>query len=429
VQFLSTYRAKVRLVQLLSTLAVLGLPFLNVLRLDIPTLRFYFLNSVLWIDEFYLVFLVLMLVLWGIVFFSMLYGRMWCGWMCPQMTLTVLVRWIESAVGRLVKFKRKSKRRAPLRRAAFHTLVVLGIAGLSLLVGFNLVSYFVDPYRMIREMAQGSLTPLVGHFILGIGIFIVINLTFWREKFCAKACPYGMMQLLVTDSKTQIMRYHTERANDCTDCKACVRCCIMWIDIRTSPYQTECVYCGDCVDACEDILPRLGKPGLINFSWGEKQIRPDWLGKLGFVDAKRWIILALMVVYTAGLVVLVQARQPLAISASGDRSILFREGIDGRITNDYTVRVQNRSLNDGVFEIGCAGPGDLLLDCDENPLALKSRESRLLKLSITTRGAALDSGPNRLILSLRNLDDRLIRIETEIVFFMPQEDPRGLKSR
>jgi len=428
---LSTYRSKCRLVQILTTVVILVLPFLNLLRLDIPTLRFYFLNTVLWVDEFFLVFLVLMLVLWGIVFFSMLYGRVWCGWMCPQMIMSILVRWFESVSGRLLKYR--PKKAGPIKRVSFHLLVSIQVALLSLVVGFNLVSYFVDPYRILSGLRDGSLEPLVGQFIIGIAIFMWVNILFWRETFCIKACPYGMMQLLLTDSKTQIMRYHTDRADDCIECQACVKCCLMGIDIRTSPYQTECVYCGDCVDACNAILPRqkTHKPGLISFSWGERDKRDTWYEKLGFVDVKRWVILGLMVVYTAGLVAVVSARQPLSLSATNDRSTLYRQESDGSIHNDYAIRLSNRSLDDGRFRLVCAQPGggsgDLVIDCGDNPFEVKSREALNFKMTISTSGERLHPGPNKLMLSLENVDEEGMRIEKEIVFFMPEEfDLKGL---
>lgn len=423
---MATYRFKCRLVQIITSVLILALPFFNILRLDIPTLRFYFFDSVLWVNEFHLLFLVGMLILWIIVFFSMLYGRVWCGWMCPQMILVIMVHWFEERGARLLKYR--SGRSGPVKRLLHVTLVAFVVAALSLLVGFNLVSYFVDPYRMLAGLNAGFLSTLEGQFVLGIGIFMFVNLMFWQERFCTRVCPYGMMQVLVTDSKTQIIRYQKERTDDCLDCTACVKGCLMGIDIRTTPYQTECVYCGDCVDVCSGILTRKNKPGLITFSWGEEGARESWYEKLGLVDAKRWIILGLTVLFTTGLVALVHARQPLSISVQGDRSTLFRQEADDFICNDYTVIVENRSLEKGVFRIDCTGPGigpgDIEVLCEKNPLPLESRESRTLKMSLRTRGESLHQGPNRLVLSLKHTEKGEIAIDTEVVFFMPEDQIR-----
>jgi cytochrome c oxidase accessory protein FixG len=419
----STYGARCRLIQAITTVIILALPFLNVLRLDIPTLRFYFLSSVLWVDEFYLLFLVLMLLLWMVVIFSMIYGRVWCGWACPQMVLCQLVRWLEKQTGRLIGYG--PKKSGIGRRILLRTLVAVAVAAVSLAVGFNLVSYFVDPYRMLAGIADGTLAPLVGRFIVGIAIIVFVDVVFWRETFCRRACPYGMMQVLLIDSKTQIMRYDKSRADDCIGCNACVKGCVMGIDIRTSPYQTECVYCGDCVDACNSILRKQDKPGLISFSWGEKNTRERWYEKLGLVDTKRWIVLGLTLVYSVGLVALVHARQPLSVTASGDRSTLFREAEDGRIYNDYSVRLENRSLEDGCFSLECALPGggnaDLVIHVDGNPFSLASREARTLRLSVSSGGESFHPGPNRIFLRMTSTENAAAGTETEIVFFMPDE--------
>jgi hypothetical protein len=120
--------------------------------------------------------------------------------------------------------------------------------------------------------------------------------------------------------------------------------------------------------------------------------------------------------------VLIELRQPLSISASGDRSTLYRTGDDGRIYNDYTMRISNRSLVDGAFTLKCsdAENNNCMLHLPNNPISLKSREVADLRLSISTDGKALKPGPNRFELMAINDGDANIHTKTEIVFFMPQ---------
>jgi cytochrome c oxidase accessory protein FixG len=424
---LKTHKSKRRLVQLLSTSLVVVLPFFNIMRLDVPTLRFYFFNSALWVDEFYLLFLVVMLILWVIVIFAMLYGRVWCGWMCPQTVLDEMYSWFSKRTKRWLKVPATGGK--PWRRLAAYSMVMVAAAVISLIIGFNLVAYFVDPYRMMGDLVRFSLGPTTTGIILGIAAITFINVMFWREKFCTKACPYGMLQTVFTDSKTQIVRYHTERDGECIECNACVRDCMMGIDIRTSPYQTECIHCGDCVDSCAAILSRLKEPlpTLISFSWGEKESpKVTWYEKLGFVDAKRWMVLGLTVAYAVVLVTVIQLRQPLSLSASGDRSTLFHRSDDGRIYNEYALKISNRSIEDGWFMIGCFGQSHEGNDCvtkiDQNPIFVKSREVRSMKMLIYTSGTRFHPGPNRLELTAVNKDNAVIRTTTEIVFFMPEPE-------
>lgn len=413
--------------QLGSTLAIIGLPFLNILRLDIPTLRFYFFTSALWVDEFYLLFLVAMLLLWVIVIVSMLYGRVWCGWMCPQTVLDEMHRWFTKKMRRAFRAPNDG---GPLwRRAAAHAAVAGAAAVVCLLIGFNLVAYFVDPYRMIAEIAAFSLGPVTSGILLGIAALLFADVMFWREKFCTTACPYGMFQFVITDAKTQVVRYHTERGDECISCNACVRDCMMGIDIRTSPYQTECIHCGDCVDSCAAILARLKQPlpTLITFSWGEREApKTTWYGKLGFVDAKRWAVLGLTAVYAVVLVVVIGRHQPLSLTASGDRFTLYHIAGDGRIYNEYAVKISNRSMTDGWFRIACSGahaPGALCsVSLQENPFFLKSREAKTLKMLIYTKGEGFRPGPNRVELTAVNTGDRSVQTQSEVVFFMPEPE-------
>lgn len=427
----TNYKSKRRVVQTISTIIVVVLPFLNILRLDIPTLRFYFFTTILWVDEFYILFLVIMLILWVIVIFSMLYGRVWCGWMCPQTVLNELHNW----------FTKKSRRwfKAPpahvnttkgrLRRGAAYGVVAGAAALISLFIGFNLVAYFVDPYRMLQDIATTSLGVVTAWSIIIISAVMFVDMMFWREKFCTKACPYAMLQSVLTDANTQIVRYHTERHDECIECKACVRDCIMGIDIRTSPYQTECIHCGDCVDSCSTVLSKLKTPlpTLITFSWGERmKSNAAWYYKLGFVDAKRWIIVGFTAVYLAVLVGVIHIRQPLSLSASGDRSTLFQVAADGRIYNEYALKITNRDLNDGWFTIGCQPTQSQSPDCTirlaESPVFVRSREVKVLKMSIYTRGQQFKPGPNRIELVATNTERNEIRTKTEIVFFMPEPE-------
>lgn len=417
---LTTYRAKRRALQAASTAAIIALPFLNILRLDIPTLRFYFFSSVLWVDEFYLLFLAMMLVLWVIIAFSMMYGRVWCGWMCPQTVINELIHGLEKRVRRRLRLPAKGGPRG--RRAAAFAVVSLVVLGVALLMGFNLVSYFVDPYRTIHEIATASLGTVTTWSIVITAAVIFVDAMFWREKFCTKACPYGMMQAVVTDSKTQLVRYQTERAEECIECKACVRDCMMGIDIRVSPHQTECIHCGDCIDSCTRILGRLDTPTLISFAWGTEAKQNTWWQKLGLLDAKRWIVAGVTIAFALVLAVAVNARQPIGLTASGDRSTLYRPIDNGRIANDYVVKIANRSLEDDVFQLACPGaPADYALVIEQNPVPLLSREVRVLHVSITTTGATLHPGPNQFMLEAVSMHNSASRIATPVVFFMPEK--------
>jgi cytochrome c oxidase accessory protein FixG len=418
----TTYRSRRFATLFISTLFFFLLPFTNIIRLDIPTLRFYFFHSVLWVEEFYFLFLFLLIFAWVILAFSMIYGRVWCGWLCPQTTLNELAAWLRKKLDQLFQV-RKQQGYSVNKLASSLALVLLEMA-IALLVGFNLVAYFVDPYRMLAELASFSMSPIVAGFVIGIAAFILADLIFIREKFCTKACPYGMLQMVITDDKTQVVRYLTERQEECIECRACVKACMMGIDIRTSPYQTECTHCGDCVDACSKVMARLKppRPTLIRFSWGESTVSVgnNWFKKMGLLDVKRWVLSGLVIVFTLVLVYLSQTRNILNVSIMGDRSTLYRQGERGEIINDFVLKITNRDIQDDIISVQQDDRLQVRLKDADYPMAIKAGETRKIKMAITTTGNSLQAGPNRIKFKFVSANDPSRSSMADLVFFMPE---------
>ncbi len=153
----------------------------------------------------------------------------------------------------------------------------------------------------------------------------------------------------------------------------------MGIDIRTSPYQIECVHCGDCVDACEDVLRKLGKPGLIHYAWGETTkeaaSREPWYRRWGFRDAKRVAILFIMAFYLTGLGVALSLRRPVLAEINPDRTTLFKVLEDGRIANQIRVKLANRTGKEAEVRLTVEGLPGAELALPANPVRLKPGET------------------------------------------------------
>src|SRR5208283_1103191 len=129
---------------------------------------------------------------------------------------------------------------------------------------------------------------------------------------------------------TLLVQYRDE-THECIECKKCVRVCHMGIDIRTSPYQIECIHCGECIDACVDVLGRLGKQGLIHYVWGERGEElgkggKRWYQRLGFRDAKRVVVLLLVLCYGGALYAALAMRHTVLVRIPPDRTTMYRLG-------------------------------------------------------------------------------------------------------
>jgi cytochrome c oxidase accessory protein FixG len=421
-----------RLISLALSAAVFAaLPFCNILRLDIPRARFHLLGAVLRLDEFHLLFLVLVLALLTIVFVSLVYGRIWCGWLCPQTGLVEAAHLIDRIGG---ASSSRSLRKGSARTVASFAGRLLRLPLLALLsagTAWIVVSYFVDPLRTLRQTLAGNLPPVTLVFLAGVGALVFLDLAFWRESFCLRACPYGLMQVLLADRWTQIIRYRRERDDECIHCLACVRCCPMRIDIRESPHQMECIYCAECIDACDAVLGRRGVKGLLEFSYGEEP-REGAARRRPRLEPRRMILLGLILLFAVALVTLVETREPVAVSAAGDRLTLYRVPGDGRIYNDYELRLENREPDAGTFRLAArlAGEGGGLLRVHgiEGPLRLAGGEARTLRISLSTADRQRPPGPNSARLLVLDAADGRELGRAEIVFFMPEPAAAKLPS-
>ena len=327
-------------VQWLSTLLLLLIPFVRVggeslLRLDAPSRTLYFFGAVIRIEEFYLFLLVTLVFVFIFLFITMVFGRVWCGWFCPQTTITDLAEAFDRRIERL-----------------FGTNRVLAVAGrnlfamlLSLLVASNLIWYFIPPAEYLNRVMSGSLGVVAGISLVSVGILVWADLVFIRRYFCTAICPYGRIQLMAMDANTLTLEFDPAEAHRCISCHACERACPTGIDIKQG-FQVECINCGRCVDACRSVLNRLEQPGIIHYTFGR---RAEGGGKpvntrsvlLGSVT----IVLSVILAYGAAH----RSEATIKVSRGGDGTV--RRMPDGAVVNFYTAYLENRSRTDAVYDI------------------------------------------------------------------------------
>ncbi|HSB20062.1 MAG TPA: 4Fe-4S dicluster domain-containing protein [Anaeromyxobacteraceae bacterium] len=320
------FRTWRRAAEIAQAILVLGLPFLRVggesaLRFDVPTLRLHFFGASLAMDEMYPVLAATIFVTFAFLLLTLVLGRAWCGWACPQTALSDLTAGLD-------RWRRKGGARAALAWA--------GMALASAVVSANLVWYFVEPGAFLRGVAAGSLHPVAAGSWAVLGATIFLDLAFLRARFCATACPYARMQGVLFDRHTLVVAYDASRAGDCIDCGACVRCCPTGIDIREG-LQMQCIACAECVDACQPIMRKLGRrPDLVGYFFGEPG-RPRRLA--------RPAVLAVGALTAASLALLAGtalARTALDLEAQAAPDFAPRRTAEGQAVNAYQVALENR---------------------------------------------------------------------------------------
>lgn len=252
-------------------------------RLDIPKREFTLFGNIFHAyDGVYLIFVLVGFML-AVAFVTSVWGRVWCGWACPQ---TVFIDHIYRKIERLIQGngrKRKALRKAPL---SFEKVWKYGLTWLAfLIVSLHIVHSFLGYFVGTRELVEISFHSPAENWSLFVTMLILTGIIlfdfgWFREQFCVIACPYGRFQSVLMDQNSLAVAYDESRGEprrakglpkndegDCINCYKCVKVCPTGIDIRRGANQMECIACTMCVDACDEIMRKVGKPeGLIRYS-------------------------------------------------------------------------------------------------------------------------------------------------------------------
>jgi cytochrome c oxidase accessory protein FixG len=331
------------------------------LLIDLPARRAYFFGIEIWPQEVYFLTGILIIAALGLFLATSLFGRVWCGFACPQTVWTDLFMWVE----RWIEGDRNARMKldkAPLSASKAAKKIAKHAAWLAiaLLTGGAWAMYFTDAPTMVRQFFVGEASTTV-YFFVGLFTATTYLLAGWaREQVCIYMCPWPRIQGAMLDEDSLVVTYRGWRGEPrgkhkagtswegrghCIDCSACVAVCPMGIDIRDGT-QLECIGCGLCIDACNDVMDKVGLPhGLIAFDTA-RNLAACSAGK----PPARWRPLRIRTVAYAGLLLVLSAlllvglatRSTLDINVLPDRAPLFVMLKDGSIQNAYTIKILNK---------------------------------------------------------------------------------------
>jgi len=358
-----------------------GRPFFMI---NFPKGEFIVFGKIFWPQDFFLFAVGMITLIIFIILFTVIYGRLFCGWVCPQTVfLEGLFRkiewWIEGSPSQQKKLDQMPWNWEKIRIKGFKHFVFLSI---SFLIANTFLAYIISTdelLKIIREPVSEHLTLLSGIVLFTLAFYSVF--AFVREIVCTTICPYGRLQSVLLDQNTMQVSYDYQRGEprgkiskkedtkrgDCIDCKKCVIVCPTGIDIRDG-IQMECVGCTACIDACDEVMIKINRPvGLIRYA-SEKEIRE----KKPFVFTSRikaysGILLFLIAI----MVTLVATARPISGNISRVKGQLYQELPDNKISNLFEAKILNKKPKDYKVELKLMDiPGSIRM-IDQKPVLKK----------------------------------------------------------
>jgi len=341
--------------------------------IDMPHRRAYFLWIEIWPQELYFLVGLLLLGALGMFFVTSLFGRIWCGYTCPQTVWTDLFMWVERLVegdrNQRIRLDKASSSFAKIRKKLTKHTAWMVIA---FLTGGAWIMYFNDAMTVVPAIFDGSASLKV-YFFLGLFTLTTYLLAGWaREQVCIYMCPWPRFQSAMYDEDTLIVTYRESRGEPrgkhkkgeswdgrghCVDCRHCVAVCPTGIDIRDGT-QLECIGCGLCMDACDKIMGNLDLPkGLIGYDSPKNQdLRAaGQTPHTRFVRPRTIVYAIVFTIISAVMAWGLLSRTTVEVNVLHDRNPVFVTLSDGAVRNGYTIRVLNKTREDRIYKLSFDG--------------------------------------------------------------------------
>jgi cytochrome c oxidase accessory protein FixG len=406
---------------------------------DLASRKFHILGLIFWPQDFMLLAWALIISAFTLFTVTVLLGRVWCGFTCPQTVWTLMFisveHFCEGDRNKRIKLDRQPwNAEKVVRKTAKHSLWLL----IAFITGVTFIGYFTPirelllgfvPHRAPSGFVYFDIHPAAAFWTLFFTGMTYLNAGWMREQVCKYMCPYARFQAVMYDRDTLAVHYDPKRGEkrgarkpgddykkaglgDCIDCSWCVQVCPVNIDIRDG-LQYECINCGLCVDACNTVMDKMSYPrGLIRFT-SEDELQT---GKTRFFRPRLfgYVFAVLAMVTVFAYVVL--TRSPIGIDVIRDRGARLYRVMGDEIQNVYTIKINNMDSRNHIYEVELEG--DLPFEVKNyHPREVEAGEVFTVPLRVAIPLSQLKGEKNKLVIKVRARDDAGISA-AETTFFM-----------
>ncbi len=409
-------------------------------------------------QEMYLMPFVLMILFIGIFGLTVVGGRVFCGWMCPQTVFRVIYRdLIETKILKLRKRIKNKQNEPDMSKAENKVKKVVAVliwTILALVAAADFLWYFVPPEDFFAYMAHPLDHMVLLVTLLATAAFIVVDVVLIKENFCIYVCPYSRIQSVLYDDDTVMAIYDPHRGgkiyddhtklytkekdiraaepnSECTACESCVTVCPTHIDIRQG-LQLECINCLECVDACTAVMGKLGKESLVRWSSDKEVLYQK--GKTQYFRPKviGYAVILIIVAVVLGLMGSTKEHMLLNINKES-RLYDVKKMADGakRVDNAYIFLLQNTENEDHKFYFDVIVPkeyeGKIKIDKPSEPFTAHPNTKKKKVVVLYTNDMLVDDATKDTIIPITikayAMDDKeRIVVERHTTFIFPRKD-------
>ena len=335
---------------------------------DLPAKQLHFFGTTFFAQELWHLGWPVIIAAMGLFTLTTLFGRLWCGYTCPQTVWTAIFMWAEQ-VAEGSRQQRNRLDQAPWsaakigKRTIKHSLWLVCAA----LTGLTFVGYFTDVRLLAVNLVTFQASGQASFWVVAFTATTYINAGWLRERVCTSVCPYARLQGAMFDGSTLAISYDPgrgeprgERKNypedaqardlksgDCIDCELCVQVCPVGIDIRDG-LQYQCTGCAHCIDACAAVMLQMDyPPGLIRYT-SENELTNS--NTRWFKRRSVWSTAALLVLIS-GFALVLLSRPPFEIDVERERGELYQRTVEEFVTNRFDLQIFNKSNGSATYQL------------------------------------------------------------------------------